>query len=118
MSDFTWIAPTIVAFTGLVAAVVAAWRSKSNAKTLAVVAADTAKVVEHTNGTLHAANAAVRAAEGAKDVLLERVGGLEKALAALQASGLMAATKAEQAATDVREAQAVMPPAHEPKGEG
>lgn len=108
MSDLTWIAPTIVAFTGLVAAVVAAWRSISNAKTLATVAADTAKVVEHTNGTL-------TAAKNTEKLLLERVGGLERALDVLQKSGALAATTAAQAATDVREAQATMPPTHETK---
>lgn len=113
MDDLTWIAPTVAAVSTLVVAVIGAVRSRDNGKVIAAVAADTARVVEHTNGTLHAANAAVKAAEGAKDILLERVEGLEKRLEAALASKALAATTAAQAATDVREAQAVTPPAHE-----
>lgn len=108
MNDFTWIAPTIAALSALVVAVIGAWRSSKNGRDIAVVAADTAKVVEHTNGTL-------TTARNTEKLLMERVGGLERALDALQKSGALAATTAAQAATDVREAQAVMPPTHEPE---
>lgn len=101
---------TIAALGALAVSVIGAIRSKDNGKIIAAVAADTAKVVEHTNGTLSAANTAVKAAENAKDVLLERVEGLEKILLELQASKAEAALLAAQAATDVREAQAVMLP--------
>lgn len=100
---------TIAALGALAVSIIGAIRSKDNGKIIAAVAADTAKVVEHTNGTLSAANTAVKAAENAKDILLERVEGLEKILLELQTSKAEAALLAAQAATDVREAQGVMP---------
>lgn len=110
MSDFSWIPPTVASVSAAVIAVLGFMRSARNGREIAVVKADTAKVVEHTNGTLSAANAAVTAATNAKDVLLERVEGLEKALTALRESGALAASTAVQAATDVRSAQAMTPP--------
>lgn len=113
--------PTTIASLGALAvAVIGAIRSRDNGNKVDTVSAKVETVLERateihatTNGTLHAANAATAAANSLKDVLAEKVEGLEKALAALQASGTLAATAASQAATDVREAQAVMPPAHE-----
>lgn len=116
MNDLSWLAPTIAALSALVVAVVGAIRSRENGRVIATVAADTAKVVEHTNGTLHAATAAKTAAESAKDVLLERVDRLERALAVSVESGALARAASIQAATDVRSAQAVTPP-EEPAAE-
>lgn len=101
---------TIASLGALLVAVIGALRSRDNGLKVDGVSAKVETVLERaveihsaTNGTLHAANSA-------KDVLIEKVEGLERALAALQISGGLAATAATQAATDVREAQAVTPP--------
>lgn len=117
MNDLSWLAPTIAAVAAAVIAVLTFIRSGNNTKDIAVVKADTAKIVEHTNGTLTAATAAVTAAESAKDVLLERVEGLEKALRAAVESGALARVASIQAATDVREALATLPPHEEAGGD-
>lgn len=123
MDDMNWLAPTITSLSVLVVAVLGAWRSGKNGREIAAVKADTATVkadaatiVAHTNGTLTAATAAKDAAEHAREVLLERVDGLERQLAAVIESGSLARVASIQAATDVREAQAVMPPGHDAAG--
>lgn len=106
MKDLSWIAPTVAALSAMVVAIISAVLSKTNGTKVDAVLEKAVEIHSATNGTLHAVTAA-------KDVLAAKVEGLEKALAALQASGTLAAVTAAQAATDVREAQAVIPPIHE-----
>lgn len=120
MDDLSWLAPTLLALGSLVAAIVSAWKSGENGKAIAtvkedtaIVKADTARVVEHTNGTLSAANQAKEVAENAGKVMVERIDGLERALAALKLSGALAAHASDQAAADVQAALSANPPERE-----
>jgi hypothetical protein len=117
MPDLNWIAPTIAATSALVVSVVGAMKSWGNGRKVEVVATKVETVLEKateihtaTNGTLHQATEATNAANALKEVMEERVKGLEKQLAAALKSGDLAATAASQAADDVRAAQAVTPP--------
>lgn len=113
MNDLSWIAPTVAAICSALVAIVAAQRTKDNGKKVEAVAAKVEEIHATTNGTLSAAKAATDAAVLAKDVLTERINGLESALEELKRSGDLAAHVAEVAATDVRVAQSMTPPKEE-----
>lgn len=110
--------PTTLASLGaLIVSVLSAIRSRDNGSKVDIVTTKVEAVMERaeeihvaTNGSLSAANAATAAANSLGSVLVEQVNGLKRELAALKLSGTLAAAAAEQAATDVREAQAVTLP--------
>lgn len=110
MSDWSWIAPTAAALSAMVVAAITAIRSRDNGKKVDRVLEKTEAIHAASNGALTEAKAATAAATSVKDVLEEKVEGLIRELAALKLSGTLAATAAAQAATDVRVAQAVVPP--------
>lgn len=110
MNDFSWIAPTVAAICSALVAIVAAIISKDNGKKVEEVKVKVEEIHATTNGTLTAANAATTAAISLKDVLTERVDGLMREIEELKRSSSLAAHVAEQAATDVRVAQSIIPP--------
>lgn len=112
MDDLSWLAPTIAALSAMVVAIISAMRSKDNGKKVDAVLEKAVEIHAATNGTLHAADAATAAANALKDILAEKVEGLERALAALHKSGDLAAATAVQAAADVQSSQAAAPPTH------
>jgi ribosomal 50S subunit-associated protein YjgA (DUF615 family) len=103
MSDLSWIAPTVASLSAMVVAIISAMRSRDNGAKMDTVLEKAAEIHAATNGTLHQITSN-------RDVLLQKVEGLEAALATLQKSGTLAAATAAQAATDVREAAASTPP--------
>lgn len=113
MNDLSWLAPTIAALSAMAVAIISAMRSKDNGRKIETVLEKAVEIHSTTNGTLHAAEEATAAANSLKDVLAEKVESLARELEALKLSSSLAASAAAQSATDVREAQAVMPPAHE-----
>lgn len=113
MNDLSWVAPTVAAICSALVAIVAAIISKDNGKKVEAVAVKVEEIHATTNGTLSAAKAATDAANSAKDVLTERIRSLELRFSELQTSSILAAHTAEVAATDVRVAQSMTPPAEE-----
>lgn len=95
--------PTLVALGALVVGIITAIRSTRTIKKVDAVAVQAQEIVHATNGTLSRLTADNK-------VLIERMEGLERALAASQASGVEAASVAVQSAQDVQAALASPPP--------
>lgn len=90
------IAPTVASLIGLAV-------SLRSSRKMDVAIGQGAAIQQATNGTLHKVTSA-------NDVLIEKVNGLERQLAAAILSKQLAAGAAEQAATDVQAAMAASPP--------
>lgn len=101
MSDTVAIA-LIATITPTLAALASFLVSLRNGRKTDVVIEKASEIHAATNGTLHKVT-------NANDVLIEKVDGLERQLAAALLSGRLAAGVAEQAATDVQAAIAASP---------